>query len=228
MAPRHPVRPAPAAQEPSLHRHRRPVAGHRDRREYDDRLGRECDAAAAHARADATGPPGRHRQVQSRGNLRYRLVSELRRRPRPRDSFTGIYAHEIEPTPMSLGGDGGAERTYGSVVTANYFTVLGTVPHLGRLLRPEDDSAIGAHPVAALSFDLWTRRFAADPAIAGRQVTINGAPFAVVGVGRRDSREPPSRGISGYWSRCSSRPCRAGTRPFSRHDARPGCSWVDA
>ena len=69
--------------------------------------------------------------------------TDLRDRP---TSFTGIYAHEIEPTPMSLGGEAGAERIYGSVVTANYFSVLGTVPHLGRLLQPDDDNH--ANPVA--------------------------------------------------------------------------------
>lgn len=86
---------------------------------------------------------------------------------------------------MGLAGDEGAERIYGSVVTANYFLVLGTVPHLGRLLRPDDDSAIGANPVAVLSFDLWTRRFAADPMIAGRQIVLNGSSFVVVGVAPR-------------------------------------------
>ena len=100
-------------------------------------------------------------------------------------SFSGIYASEIEPTPLSLGGEGGAERIYGSVVTANYFSILGTVPHLGRLLRPEDDSAIGANPVAVISFDLWTRRYAADPSIVGSQVLLNGTPFVVVGVAPR-------------------------------------------
>ena len=39
---------------------------------------------------------------------------------------------------MSLGGPDGAERIYGTIGSANYFTVLGTRPHLGRLLRADD------------------------------------------------------------------------------------------
>ena len=97
-------------------------------------------------------------------------------------SFTDIYAHEIEPTPMSLGADGAAERIYGVLVTANYFEILGTPPHLGRLLRSEDDEGKGANAVAVLSHHLWTRRFASDPGIVGRSIAINGFPFTVVGV----------------------------------------------
>ena len=97
-------------------------------------------------------------------------------------SFTGIYAYELEPTPMSLGSHGGAERIYGMVVTANYFSVLGTPAHLGRMLRPDDDGAVGAHAVAVVSYHLWERRFGADPQLVGRTISINGYPFTVVGI----------------------------------------------
>ena len=55
-------------------------------------------------------------------------------------------------------------------------------PQVGRLLTPADDKAPGASPVAVLSDRLWRRRFAADPAIAGRRIVLNGAPFTVLGV----------------------------------------------
>ena len=40
--------------------------------------------------------------------------------------------------PMSLGGPDGAERIFGDMVSANYFSVLGARPHIGRLFAPED------------------------------------------------------------------------------------------
>lgn len=49
-----------------------------------------------------------------------------------------VYAIRLEPEPMSLAGPDGAERVYGTTASANYFSVLGTTPHLGRLLRTED------------------------------------------------------------------------------------------
>src|SRR6185436_15572061 len=46
--------------------------------------------------------------------------------------FEGIYAQRFGSEPMSLGGRDGAERIYVSLVTANYFSVLGARPAAGR------------------------------------------------------------------------------------------------
>jgi putative ABC transport system permease protein len=92
-----------------------------------------------------------------------------------------IYAYRVEPEPMSLSIDANAERVYGAVVTANYFTVLGVKPALGRLLQDADDGP-DAPALVVLSYPMWTRRFASDRAIAGRTITINNHPFMVAGV----------------------------------------------
>jgi putative ABC transport system permease protein len=97
-------------------------------------------------------------------------------------TVSGVFAYLIEPTPMSLGGNGDAERVYGALVSGNYFSILGTLPASGRLLRPEDDRVGAGNPVTVLSYDLWTRRFASDPQIVGRTVAINGYPFTVIGI----------------------------------------------
>jgi predicted permease len=68
------------------------------------------------------------------------------------------------------------------VVTANYFTVLGARPAIGRLLQDSDDRADLAHAVVVLSHDLWRRKFDANPGIAGQAIAINGHPFMVAGV----------------------------------------------
>jgi predicted permease len=94
----------------------------------------------------------------------------------------GVYALRTEPQPMSIAGDGQADRVYGSIVTANYFETLGVRPLLGRLLRDDDDVAIGGSPVIVLSEALWRRRFGADPAVAGRSIALNGSLFTIVGV----------------------------------------------
>jgi putative ABC transport system permease protein len=97
-------------------------------------------------------------------------------------SLTGVFAHQLEPTPMSLGGRGEAERIYGTLVSGNYFETLGARPALGRLLRPDDDVRGGEAAVTVISHDLWTRRFARDPAIVGTTVQISGYPFVILGV----------------------------------------------
>ncbi|MEO8520109.1 MAG: ABC transporter permease, partial [Acidobacteriota bacterium] len=97
-------------------------------------------------------------------------------------SLAGLYAYRVEPQPMSLATTGDTVRIYGAVVSANYFEVLGTRAELGRLLQDGDDHPDRSHAVAVLSHDLWSRQFAADPALAGRTISLNGHPFTVVGI----------------------------------------------
>ena len=122
---------------------------------------------------------GRHRGNDDFDTVSYPNYLDVRDRA---TSFTGIYAHTLEPAPMSLTIDGQAQRIYGGLVTGNYFDTVAVRPELGRLLRREDDGVPGSDAVAVLSHDLWTTRFGSDPAAVGRQVTINGSPFAIVGV----------------------------------------------
>ena len=78
-------------------------------------------------------------------------------------------------------GDGEAERAFGGRVTHDYFRVFGIAPLLGRTFLPEED-APGRDRVVVLSEPLWRRRFEADRAIIGRQITINRSPYTVIGV----------------------------------------------
>src|SRR4029079_10756634 len=64
--------------------------------------------------------------------------------------FTDIYAYKIGAEPMSLGGPGGAERIFGDMVSTNFFTVLGTRPHIGRLFTADDGEQAGSAPIAVL------------------------------------------------------------------------------
>jgi len=98
-------------------------------------------------------------------------------------TLTDVYAARLDPSPMGLGGQDGAERIYGTMVSANYFAVLGTTPAAGRLLVEADDSgAPGSHPVTVISYELWQRRFGGDRNVIGQTVTLNGTPFAIVGI----------------------------------------------
>ena len=83
---------------------------------------------------------------------------------------------------MSLGAADGAERIYGDLVSVNYFSILGTRAHIGRLFTPEDGDQPGTTPFAVLSHHFWRRRFNGDPAVVGRSLQLNGHPFTVIGV----------------------------------------------
>jgi predicted permease len=95
----------------------------------------------------------------------------------------GLMAYRM--APISLSHEGINERAWGYVATGNYFEVLGVKPALGRLLTPEDDKAEGAHPVMVISFDCWQKRFAGDPKVVGRNVSVNARSFSIIGVAPR-------------------------------------------
>ena len=96
--------------------------------------------------------------------------------------LTDVYAYRGEPQPMSLATASDAVRIYGAIVTANYFTVLGVRPLLGRTLQDSDDARDRSHSVVVLSYDLWKRTFGGNEAIVGQTISLNSRPFMVVGV----------------------------------------------
>ena len=100
---------------------------------------------------------------------------------------SGVVASHI--SFFTIGSNDHPGRAMGEVVSANYFTVLGVKPFLGRLFLPEEDrDAPGAFPIVVISHRLWTTQFGADPSIVGRAVRINGHPLTVVGVTPPDFR----------------------------------------
>jgi hypothetical protein len=84
---------------------------------------------------------------------------------------------------ISFAGTAETEKAYRQHVSGNVFGVFGLQPSAGRLLTPNDDVTPGAHPVAALSYDYWTRRFARDPSITGKTFRMGSVRYQIVGVG---------------------------------------------
>jgi putative ABC transport system permease protein len=61
------------------------------------------------------------------------------------------------------------------------FELLGIRPFLGRSFGTPDDTP-GSPKVAVISHQLWRRKFAGDPGIVGRSITVDGAPCTIIGV----------------------------------------------
>ena len=82
---------------------------------------------------------------------------------------------------LGLRGEGGTvERTWASMVSGNYFDVLGVRPALGRLVTMHDEEQRA--PVVVLGYAYWRRRFAGDPTIVGRHLQFDGHDLTVIGV----------------------------------------------
>jgi predicted permease len=94
--------------------------------------------------------------------------------------FDGVLAHAGDLNTVTLGG-AEPRPVLATLATCNYFDVLGIRPAAGRTLNA-GDCAPGAPATAVLSHRLWQTVYAGDPSILGRTVSLNRAPFVVVGV----------------------------------------------
>ena len=102
------------------------------------------------------------------------LFADLRAQTKAFSGVTGVY----ELLPASIGGQGEPERVWGQATTANFFDVAQLGMTLGRGFTVGEERL----PIIVLGNGLWKRRFGADPAIAGKRITLSGRPFTVVGV----------------------------------------------
>ncbi|MEO7411893.1 MAG: ABC transporter permease, partial [Opitutaceae bacterium] len=76
---------------------------------------------------------------------------------------------------------GPVEQLRGLRVSGKFFAALGVQPALGRFITAEDDH-LGREKVIVLSDSIWRQRFAADPAVLGQPIRLDGEAVTVVGV----------------------------------------------
>lgn len=85
------------------------------------------------------------------------------------------------PRSVNLSGGGEPQRVIGQPTEANFFSLLGVQPELGRFFTKDEDQP-GATPVVVLSHGLWESRFAGNPAILGHAIMLDGQASTVIGV----------------------------------------------
>jgi putative ABC transport system permease protein len=93
--------------------------------------------------------------------------------------FEGLAAYTGGGGIMS--GQGEPERINAPSVSANFFSVLGVDPILGRSFQAGEDQQNGPK-VTVLTYGLWQRRFGGDRNIVGQNLTINGDSYTVIGI----------------------------------------------
>jgi putative ABC transport system permease protein len=83
----------------------------------------------------------------------------------------------LDGMPITI--DGEAERVEAVSVIGDFFQALGVSPMLGSTFPSESERR---EPQVILSHGYWQRRFNSDPAALGRNITIYGMSFRVIGV----------------------------------------------
>jgi putative ABC transport system permease protein len=100
-------------------------------------------------------------------------------------SFEALAAH-YSTAPLNLLIDGDSRMVNGAVVSANYFSMLGIRPRLGRFFLPEEDAVPDRNPVVVISYRMWQDRFNGDPSALGKELSLNGAACHIIGVAPPD------------------------------------------
>ena len=98
---------------------------------------------------------------------------------RQNNSFTDLAAWRGDSFNMT--GAGEPERLRTTMASADFFSILGVQPVVGRTFTAQDDHA-GAAPVVILSNAFWHSRFGASPRILGQTISLNATPYTVIGV----------------------------------------------
>ncbi|HEX5439109.1 MAG TPA: ABC transporter permease [Gemmatimonadaceae bacterium] len=116
-------------------------------------------------------PPGKPTSMSALDFIDYRDGST---------SFVGMAA--MDHSNVNLTGTGVEPlRLSEEAVGARFFALLGVQPQLGRTFASNED-APNAPKVVVLSDALWHGRFGGDPRVVGQTISLDGAPYTVIGV----------------------------------------------
>jgi len=95
-------------------------------------------------------------------------------------AFADMACYGFAPANLVLNGE--PSQIFGELVSGNYFDLLGVRATLGRTFLPEEYRTPGTHPVVVLGYSFWRGQLGGDRDIVGRQLTLNGTAFTVIGI----------------------------------------------
>lgn len=107
--------------------------------------------------------------------IRFELLQQTVR------SYSEIGGYLGSSDDVALTGDFPPEVIKQARVSANFISILGVEPLMGRSFSKEEDTA-GGPPVIIISTGIWQRRFGGDPQIVGKTINVGGFPHTVVGI----------------------------------------------
>ncbi len=104
--------------------------------------------------------------------------------------FQSMAAYDFGSVSLNLGTSDRPNPINGMHVTANFFSVFGVTPFLGRTFSPEEDLP-NAGKFAVLTFNVWKNRLGGDHDIVGKTITLSGEQYVVLGVMPEDYQSDP-------------------------------------
>jgi len=96
------------------------------------------------------------------------------------------------------------EEAEGDMVSGAFFSGLGVKLPLGRGFSEQDEA--NHAPIAVISYNYWTRRFARNPGVLGQTLFVNGVPTTIVGITAEGFEGVEGGGSTDFWIPLQSRP----------------------
>jgi predicted permease len=109
--------------------------------------------------------------------LSYPDLRDLREQTR---SFSALLGYSDDWVTVT--GTSSPERIFATLVSANFFDLLGVRPVLGRGFLATEEGAPGSAPVAVIAYTLWQTRYAGSAAVIGQTIELNRGAYTIVGV----------------------------------------------
>jgi predicted permease len=106
---------------------------------------------------------------------------------RTRHSFESAAIYDYIPSNVNLVQEGEAIPLKALRTTSDFFRVFDMNPAMGRGFNP-GDMIQNAPGVVVISNSLWRERFASDPTVLGKAITLGNRPYSIIGVARPEFR----------------------------------------
>jgi len=142
-----------------------------------------------------SGQPRGTGTVDTNETMSYPVYDALRKQTRAISSLIAYVPLTTSKVAVRVGSQ--AEEAEGDMVSGTFFSGLGVNLPLGRGFTVEDEA--NHAPLAVLSYNYWTRRFARNPEVLGQTFYVNGVPTTIIGVSAKGFEGLEPGGSTDFW-----------------------------
>ena len=144
---------------------------------------------------ETSNPPRGTGTVDTHQTLSYPVYDAMRRQT---GALSAVMAYvPLSNTKVAVRYGAEPEVAEGEMVSGAFFSGLGVNLPLGRGFSSQDETDHA--PLAVLSSNYWTRRFARDPAVLGKTLYVNGVPMTIVGISAKGFEGVEPGGSTDFW-----------------------------
>jgi predicted permease len=147
-------------------------------------------------------PPLRTGTIDTQETFSYPVYDALRRESKGLSPVMAYVPLSNSKVAVRIGAI--PEEAEGDMVSGAFFSGLGVSLPLGRGFSTQDEADHA--PLAVLSYNYWTRRFARDSGVLGKTLYVNSLPMTIIGVAAQGFEGLEPGGSTDFWIPLQSRP----------------------